>query len=82
MNIFGHKQLTMFKLVTANLYFRKIATNHILLETSLVVEYFSTKIVAMVTVFFTVSDSKFYICYALAGSTYKCEMFFFGFASF
>ena len=41
----------MFKLVTANLYFRKIATNHILLETSLVVEYFSTKIVAMVTVF-------------------------------
>ena len=33
-----------------SLYLRKVPSNHILMDSSLVVEYFSTKIVAMVTV--------------------------------
>ena len=67
-------------MVTASLYLRKVPSNHILLESSLVVEYFSTKSVAMVTVFPTVSDNEFHFCYALAES--KCEMFFFGLVLF
>ena len=67
-------------MVTAGLYLRKVPSNHILLESSLVVEYFSTKIVAMVTFFPMVSDNELYFCCVLAES--KCEMFFFGFVSF
>ena len=67
-------------MVTAGLNLRKVPSNHILLERSLVVEYYSTEIVAMVTVFPTVSDNECYFCCALAKS--KCEMFFFGFVSF
>ena len=64
-------------MVTASLYLRKVPNNHILLESSLVV---STKTVAMVTVFPTVSDNEFYFCCALAES--KCEMIFFGLVLF
>ena len=65
-------------MVTAGLYLRKVPSNHILLESSLVVEYFSTIIAAMD--FPTVSDNEFYFCCALAES--KCEMFFFGLVLF
>ena len=47
-------------MVTASLYLRKVPSNHILLESSLVLEYFCIKIVAMVIVFPTVSDD-FYV---------------------
>ena len=67
-------------MVTAGLYLRKVPSNHILLESSLVVEYFSTKIVAMVTVFPTASDNELYF-FAVRSPKSKCEMFFFGFVS-
>ena len=62
-------------MVAASFYSRKVPSNHILLERSLVVEYFSTKIVAMVTVFSTMSNNEFYFCCVLAKSKYG--MFFF-----